>query len=116
MLLLTLGTIAGEWGRLDPTGVSQRSVLSLAYLIVFGSIVAFAAYVYLLRVSTPAKVGSYAYVNPVVAVFLGWALADEPVTARTLAAAFVIITGVVLIVSRRQPSTHAAAGPDEPGT
>ena len=103
LLLLVLGSVVGEWGRLDPSGISPRSMLSLGYLIVFGSIIAFAAYVYLLKVSTPARVGSYAYVNPVVAVFLGWALADEPVTARTLAAAAIIITGVVLIVSRRQP-------------
>jgi len=114
LLLLVLGTVAGEWGRIDPSGISSRSILSLAYLIVFGSIIAFAAYVYLLKVSTPARVGSYAYVNPVVAVFLGWALADEPVTVRTLAAAAIIITGVVLIVTRRRPpTTEGAPGPDE---
>jgi len=107
-LLLTLGTLRGEWSQVDPAGISMRSGLSLLYLIVFGSIIAFAAYVYLLRVSTPARVGSYAYVNPVVAVFLGWALADEPVTGRTLLAAAVIITGVVLIVSGRRPASAAA--------
>jgi drug/metabolite transporter (DMT)-like permease len=110
LLLLILGSVSGEWGRLDPAGISARSVLSLGYLIVFGSIIAFAAYVYLLKVSTPARVGSYAYVNPVVAVFLGWALADEPVTVRTILAATIIITGVVLIVSRRQPRIR----PDNP--
>jgi drug/metabolite transporter (DMT)-like permease len=107
-LLLILGTLRGEWTQVDPAGISMRSGLSLLYLIVFGSIIAFAAYVYLLRVSTPARVGSYAYVNPVVAVFLGWALADEPVTGRTLLAAAVIITGVVLIVSGRRPISAAA--------
>jgi len=107
-LLLTLGTLRGEWSQVDPAAISMRSGLSLLYLIVFGSIIAFAAYVYLLRVSTPARVGSYAYVNPVVAVFLGWALADEPVTGRTLLAAAVIITGVVLIVSGRRPVSAAA--------
>jgi len=114
VLLFTVGTLRGEWSRVDPAGISMRSGLSLLYLIVFGSIIAFAAYVYLLRVSTPARVGSYAYVNPVVAVFLGWALADEPVTGRTLVAAAVIITGVVLIVSGRGPaSLPATAGPGE---
>lgn len=113
LLLLVLGSVAGEWGRLDPAGISPRSILSLAYLIVFGSIIAFAAYVYLLKVSTPARVGSYAYVNPVVAVFLGWALADEPVTVRTLAAAAVIITGVILIVTRRQPPTPRDGSPSD---
>ena len=111
-LLLTVGTLRGEWSRVDPLGISMRSGLSLLYLIVFGSIIAFVAYVYLLRVSTPARVGSYAYVNPVVAVFLGWALANEPVTGRTLLAAGVIITGVVLIVSgRRSVSLPASTGP-----
>ena len=105
LLLLVLGSVLGEWSRLDPSYVSTRSAASLAYLIVFGSIIAFAAYVYLLKVSTPARVGSYAYVNPIVAVFLGWALADEPVTLRVLGAAAIIITGVVLIVSRRTPRT-----------
>jgi drug/metabolite transporter (DMT)-like permease len=103
LLLLLLGSVVGEWGRLDLAGVSAKSLAALVYLMLFGSIIAFAAYVYLLKVSTPARVGSYAYVNPVVAVFLGWALADEPVTARTLLAAAIIITGVVLIVSRRPP-------------
>ncbi len=111
-LLLTLGTLRGEWSRFDPAGVSLRSGLSLVYLIVFGSVIAFAAYVYLLRVSTPARVGSYAYVNPVVAVFLGWALANEPVTSRTVIAAAVIITGVALIVSGRRPvSLPVSAAP-----
>ncbi|MCL7928066.1 MAG: EamA family transporter [marine benthic group bacterium] len=103
LLLLLLGSVVGEWSRLDPSAISTKSVASLAYLVVFGSIIAFAAYVYLLKVSTPARVGSYAYVNPVVAVFLGWALADEPVTLRVILAAAIIITGVVLIVSRRAP-------------
>ncbi|MEJ2481872.1 MAG: EamA family transporter [Gemmatimonadota bacterium] len=110
LLLLLLGSAAGEWGRLQPTAVSAKSVAALAYLVVFGSIIAFAAYVYLLRESTPARVGSYAYVNPVVAVFLGWALADEPVATRTLLAAAIIITGVVLIVSHRPPRSL----PDSP--
>jgi drug/metabolite transporter (DMT)-like permease len=101
ILLLAIGTATGEWARLDPAAMSTRSVLSLVYLIVFGSLVAFAAYVFLLRVATPARVGSYAYVNPVVAVFLGWALADETVTARTLVGAAIILVGVGLIVSRR---------------
>jgi drug/metabolite transporter (DMT)-like permease len=103
-LLLVVGTLAGEWSRLDPAGLSARSVGALAYLVVFGSIIAFGAYVYLLRVATPARVGSYAYVNPIVAVVLGWALADEVVTLRTLVAAAILLTGVGLIVARRAPS------------
>ncbi len=109
-LLLAIGTARGEWSRLDPAAVSMRSLGALAYLLVFGSLVAFAAYVFLLRVTTPARVGSYAYVNPVVAVFLGWALAGEPVTGRTILAAAVILTGVAMIVSRR-PSRRVASVP-----
>lgn len=95
--LLVLSILLGEPARFDADAVSARSVLGLIYLIVLGSIVAFSAYVWLLRVSTPARVSTYAYVNPVVAVFLGWALADEALTARMLIAAAVIVSGVALI-------------------
>ena len=96
VLLLAFGTAMGEWARVDPGQMSARSLGALAYLVVFGSLIAFVAYVFLLRHVTPARVGSYAYVNPVVAVFLGWALASEPVTPRTIVAAGIILTGVVL--------------------
>ena len=66
------------------------------YLIVLGSIVAFSAYIWLLRVSTPARVSTYAYVNPVIAVLLGWALAGEALTTRMIIAATVIVSGVAL--------------------
>jgi drug/metabolite transporter (DMT)-like permease len=110
VLLLLFGTAMGEWSRLDPAGMSAKSLGALAYLMVFGSLIAFAAYIFLLRHETPARVGSYAYVNPVVAVFLGWALASEPVTPRTIVAAAIILTGVVLIVRHRA----AKAPPDLP--
>ena len=80
--LLVLSVVLGEPWAFDASAVSLRSVLGLLYLIVFGSIVAFSAYIWLLRVSTPARVSTYAYVNPVVAVLLGWALAGEALTAR----------------------------------
>jgi len=110
VLLMAFGTAMGEWARVDPGQVSARSLGALAYLIVFGSLIAFAAYVFLLRYEAPARVGSYAYVNPVVAVFLGWALAAEPVTARTIVAAAIILTGVILIVRHRL----GKAPPEEP--
>lgn len=110
ILLLLFGTAMGEWSRVDPGQMSARSLGALAYLVVFGSLIAFAAYIFLLRHEAPARVGSYAYVNPVVAVFLGWALASEPVTPRTIAAAAIILTGVVLIVTYRAPKSP----PDEP--
>jgi drug/metabolite transporter (DMT)-like permease len=90
---------AGEWGRFSPALVSGRSLAAVAYLVVFGSLVAFTAYVWLLRVASPALVSTYAFVNPVVAVFLGWLLAAEEVGPRTLAAAAVIVAAVVLITA-----------------
>lgn len=96
-LLGVAGAVMGEWGRWNPGETSLRSLLALVYLIVFGGMVAYSAYVWLLRVSTPGRVSTYAYVNPVVALFLGWALADETVTPRTLVAAAVILSAVVLL-------------------
>ena len=100
--LLLLGVAFGEPWAFDAAAVTQRSVFGWVYLIVFGSIIGFSAYIWLLRVSTPARVSTYAYVNPVVAVFLGWLLADEPLTARTMVAAAVIVSGVVLITLTRK--------------
>lgn len=98
-LLMTTSIATGEPARFVLSEVSLRSWLSLGYLVVFGAIVAFTAYVWLMRVAPPVLVSTYAYVNPVVAVFLGWALAGEPLTAGTLIAAAVILTGVALITS-----------------
>ncbi len=100
-LLLIVGSASGEWMKVKLDAVSLRSALAFGYLIVFGSLVGFSAYVWLLRVSTPARVSTYAYVNPVVAVSLGWALAGEPITLRTLLAAAIIVTAVVAITTDR---------------
>lgn len=98
--LLSLASfVTGEPGRFDLAQVSGKSLLALGYLIVFGAIIAFTAYVWLMRVASPVLVSTYAYVNPVVAVLLGWAFASEPLTAGTLIAAAVILTGVALISS-----------------
>jgi drug/metabolite transporter (DMT)-like permease len=112
-LLLVVGLATGEAGQLHPHLFSAKSLLALGFLIVFGSLVAFTAYIWLLRVSTPARVSTYAYVNPVVAVFLGWAFDHEPVTARTLLAAAVIVASVVVITTmqagtRTKQQTSAA--------
>ncbi len=96
-LLLLAGIAAGEPSRLYLDSVSLRSLLALLYLITFGAIVGFTAYTYMLKMSTPAKVSTYAYVNPVVAVLLGWLFAAEPVTPRMLVASAVIVAAVALI-------------------
>jgi len=95
--LLLLSLLLGEPWAFDASAVSLRSLLGLGYLMLFGSIVAFSAYIWLLRVSTPARVSTYAYVNPVIAVLLGWALAGEALTTRMIIAATVIVSGVALI-------------------
>ena len=95
--LLILSVSLGEPWEFDVPAVTLRSALGFLYLIVLGSLVAFSAYVWLLRVSTPAKVSTYAYVNPVVAVLLGAAFAGEALTLRMVIAAVVIVSGVALI-------------------
>ncbi len=97
-LLWLLGLAVGEGSRLDLAAVSPRSLISLAYLIVFGSLVGFSAYVWLLRATTPARVSTYAYVNPVVAVLLGWLFAGEAVTPRIALATVAIVGSVALII------------------
>ena len=98
-LLLLVGLATGEGSRVDLAAASTRSVLAVLYLILFGSLVAFTAFTWLLRVSTPSRVATCAYVNPVVAVLLGWAFAGERLAARSLVAAAVIVVGVVLITT-----------------
>jgi drug/metabolite transporter (DMT)-like permease len=98
--LIVVSLIAGEWSTFSISSVSLSSWLALVYQIVFGSL-AYAAYVWLLKASTPAKAATYAFVNPVVALFLGSALAGEPFSSRTLLASIIIILGTAIIVIRR---------------
>ena len=98
--LSIVSVLAGDLQRVDLAGVAWQSYTALAYLVIFGSIVAFSAYSWLLRVAAPAKIATYAYVNPVVAMILGWAVAGEQLTARTLVAAGIVLAGVVLITRR----------------
>jgi drug/metabolite transporter (DMT)-like permease len=95
--LLLFGSLIGEWSRVTPGATSLKSLGALAYLIVFGSLIALSAYVWLLKNCTPAQVSTYAFVNPVVAVALGAALAGEPFTSRHALAAAAIIGSVILI-------------------
>ena len=110
-VLLLLGTVTGQWSSFDPSAISTRSLLALGYLIVFGSWIAFSAYVWLLRNAPTPLVATYAYVNPIVAIFLGSLLADEPLTPRVLLAAAIILTAVVLTTTARTSAPRPA--PDE---
>jgi drug/metabolite transporter (DMT)-like permease len=98
-LLCALSLTSGELAR--PLAPSGRSLAALAYMIVMASIVTFTAYMWLLRVSTPSRVATYAFVNPVVAVFVGWALAGEALTPPTMVAAAAIVGAVALVVTSR---------------
>jgi drug/metabolite transporter (DMT)-like permease/heme-degrading monooxygenase HmoA len=99
-MLLLAGTLTGEWSRFDPLGISGVSLASLVYLVVMGTLVGYSSYLWLMRVSEPAKVATHGYVNPVVAVFLGWLLAAEPITPGMLFATATILLGVALINGR----------------
>jgi drug/metabolite transporter (DMT)-like permease len=101
LLLLVVGSVTGEWAGLRIGDVSARSLLALCYLTSFGAIVAFTSYSWLLKVTTPAKASTYAYVNPVIAVILGWALAGETLSLRTGLATVAIVFAVVMISSHR---------------
>lgn len=110
--LFTLGTITGELGRVELAAISLRSWLGLAYLIVFGSLIGFSAYTWLLQVAPTSLVSTYAYVNPLVALMIGALLGNEVLSPRTLLAAAVILGSVALTTTAR-----AAAKPEPvPGT
>jgi drug/metabolite transporter (DMT)-like permease len=95
--LLLIGLLLGEGRGFSLSAVSAHSWEAFAYLVVAGSVLAFPVYVWLLEHSTPASVSTYAYVNPVVAVFLGWAILGEPLNLRILLAAAIIIGAVAII-------------------
>ncbi|MBM2839848.1 MAG: hypothetical protein HW412_376 [Bacteroidetes bacterium] len=108
-VLYLVAAFTGEFQRFDLSSVSMRSWLSVGYLSVFGSIIGFTAYVWLLRVVHASRVATYAYVNPIIAILLGWSLAGEQFTTQMLFAASIIIAAVVLIItnkSRGPVKTH----------
>lgn len=115
LALVIYGTAIGEWNQFQPQAVSWTSVLAFLYLVVFGSLVAFSAYSWLIRTTEPTLVATHAYVNPVVAVFLGWLIANEPVGPRTLLASALIVGSVVLLTSsERRAKRLAATAPPKP--
>ncbi|AOS43745.1 putative inner membrane transporter YedA [Lacunisphaera limnophila] len=105
--LLLASFATGELGRFDPALITSRSVLAWAYLVVFGSLIGFSTFTWLMKHSTPARVSTYAYVNPVVAVFLGWLVLHEPLSPRLFLAATIIIAGVALITIAKTKKTLA---------
>lgn len=111
--LTVAALLHGDFAHLSPATVSTHSWLAFAYLTVVGSLVGFSTFVYLMKHSVPARVATYAYVNPIVAVILGWLILGEPITTRTLAAAAAIVVSVALITTQkaRQPDPATVARP-----
>jgi drug/metabolite transporter (DMT)-like permease len=106
-VLVACGLAAGEVGELGAGTLALDGVLAFLYLVVFGSLLAYTAYVWLLQHAPVAQVATYAYVNPVVAVLLGWAILDETISGLTLLGAAVIVGSVALTVTRE---AHARSG------
>jgi drug/metabolite transporter (DMT)-like permease len=115
--MLALSLVAGEWRGFDVSQISGRSIVSFFYLAVFGTL-AFAAYIWLLRASTPAKAATYAYVNPVVAIALGSMVGGEPFQLRTLISAAVICVAVALIITAKtiHPAVRTSPVSESSGT
>jgi drug/metabolite transporter (DMT)-like permease len=109
-VLLLAGSALGEIGQFDPAAVTTASLVGLAFLVVFGSLAAFTAYVWLLNHVAVTTVATYAYVNPVVAVALGVAIRGETMSLRSIVAAVLIIGAVVAMVSGR-PREVEESGP-----
>ena len=108
-----IGVALGELGSFRLADISARSAWAWLYLLIFGSLIGFTAFVYLLRVSTPARVATYAYINPVVAVILGWLIGHESVNTRMFVAAAIIVAGVAIITAAegRAPESSATPAP-----
>src|ERR1035437_9132284 len=111
VMLLAAAALAGEFHATHWAGISSKSILGLAYLIVFGSVVAFTAYTWLLQRCPPVLVATHTYANPVVAVFLGWLLASEPLTIRVVLASVAILGAIILIRRGEQTAVQSASVP-----
>jgi drug/metabolite transporter (DMT)-like permease len=109
VLVTIVGVVAGETSAFHPSRFSAASMWGLAYLVFAGSLLAFTAYVWLLKNAPISKVATYAYVNPVVAIFLGWAILSERISATKLVGAGVILASVAFIVAREVGERRANA-------
>jgi drug/metabolite transporter (DMT)-like permease len=99
VVMLAASGVTGEWARLGPAALGWRPVAAVLYLAVFGSVVGFTAYLWLLRHVTPSRVSTYAFVNPVVAMSLGVLIAGEPLDSRVAIASALVVVAVALIVT-----------------
>jgi drug/metabolite transporter (DMT)-like permease len=106
VVLTTAGFATGEWPQFHLSAVTGVSLFALVYLILFGAIVGYSAYTYLVTATTPTRLGTYAYVNPCIAVILGWLVAGEPIGARTLMAIAVIVGAVIMLTLKPRPKVQ----------
>ena len=111
--VLTLSLATGELSAWTPADVTPRGAVAVAFLLIAGTVLGFAAYTWLLRVTTPAAVGTYAFINPVVALSLAWMVGDEPFSTRTIVAAAIVFGAVLMIwkSSRAKPKLHRVSEP-----
>jgi len=107
VLLFSASIATGELTGLQLANMSQRSFAALVYLIVFGSLIAFTSYIWLLKQIAPSRVATYAYINPVVALLLGWAFAEEQITLRSMAATIIILISVAAITFFKSETAKA---------
>jgi drug/metabolite transporter (DMT)-like permease len=110
-VLMAVSVPKGEWSAFSLSQISAASWLGLGYLIVFGSLIGFTAYSWLLKNAQPSMVATYAYVNPVIAVLLGWSIADEAITVPILVGAAFVVVSVILVTMR--PSEKDEKAGDE---
>jgi drug/metabolite transporter (DMT)-like permease len=108
-ILWIVGGLTGEIHALHLAAVSSRSWIAVTYLIFFGSMIGFSSYLYILKHSTATRVATYAFVNPIVALFLGWLLLHEAITLRTILASAVILAAVLLVITAPHPKALNAA-------
>jgi len=113
LVLLVVSVLFGEWSWLYISHISAESIYGLLYLVLFGSIIGFTAYSWLLRNAPPPMVATYAYVNPIIAVLLGWLIAGETFTGQMLIGAGVIVSSVVLITSQEKDEGDSSSESDE---
>jgi drug/metabolite transporter (DMT)-like permease len=112
LMLGVVGIAHGELGQVHPSRISNASLAAVAFLIVFGSLVAFTAYGWLLKNAPTRLLSTYAYVNPAVAVFLGWAFIGEHVGGREIAAGLVILSSIGLVIFARAPREQSEPTPE----
>ena len=102
VMLLIASVVTGEWSTFQLSAVSSTSLIALAYLIVFGALIAYTAYNWLLQNASPSAVSTYAYINPAIAVILGWSIAGETLTGQMLLGAAIIVASVALITTSKR--------------